>query len=1042
MKKKNIVSVLLAGTLLGGFAVTFTGCIDNDEPEGIKVLREAKAGLLTAKTALASAQAEYQKALAQAALAKAEVEQAEAEIKKIQAEATAQADLLKAQAEAAKTQAEADSIKAAAAAAEAESAAKIAKIQAQTQAVIEESAEKLKSLQYATQQAEIAYKKDLLSLEASKAGYIEGFYSAYIAAQEKYQTAYEAYIKAQEDYLLALADADYKGETSNLAKRYKFEKTLKQKVADAEDQLAEDQEALETYTQALADADGLTPSALQDKYTQYKADVDSLTALNSLADLKRAEAQKENIEEYDKLGDLKGELTALTSDNEEKNLVVAAYSYTLPEAVINYSAAAGQALSDEEVVVFKAAPNETTFWLNSSKTPSDSYDNALEALKTHRTKVAGLVYDSNDAAWGQAIINEYKADIVELQKAFAEDSLDWVEAKNVYNSGNGTDITKFTRAGYPDYAAALTEYNSLVGAANEAIAAYNALLDKQEAAQAEIDAANQALTDLRAQIDETPAKSAKDYYDEAVAAAKDAFNKAKDDAKEARQEAIKANKVVYNSAVKEAKDAYDNAVLDKKVADYNYQAAYKLNETNPSTENAAAVTAASTAQTTAQQKVDKAVEDKNTAETKAADAQAKADGVAWSEYYTALADAQTEYNKAIVAAQKEYNTALANNTLYAEAEKNNTDLADAQKKIDDLTKAKEDGIDKDVEEAEDALYDESEESTSALTICNNYFKNEFIEAQSAFVAAVGSDNLSNIADDDARRNDDDELVELESITINNAQAKEVVKTRSNKIYGYGLLGAETANQTSDTFYGIPVEQLNPLTEADVISLVKTYVQGVKDYQVLGYYPSFGEYGEILSKQAKISIIEALVKDPTSIDTILSEIDEQIAALEQQKKDREAEIDAAQLAVYEQEDVIEALEKEVNDEIVSIKKELNIANRLVSAVNTAIGTVTPDTSKDSGDLEKDIWSDATIAAYKEALQDAIDKLTETTIPQDESDLDDRQAELAAYQAGRLAVDEVAKNLMENEERKLAVAEEMVTIRKAALDAAIAYLESME
>jgi hypothetical protein len=1041
MKKKNIVSVLLAGTLLGGFAVTFTGCIDNDEPEGIKVLREAKAGLLNAKTALASAQAEYQKALAQAALAKAEVEQAEAEIKKIQAEATAQADLLKAQAEAAKTQAEADSIKAAAAAAEAESAAKIAKIQAQTQAVIEESAEKLKALQYATQQAEIAYKKDLLSLEASKAGYIEGFYSAYLAAQEKYQTAYSAYITAQKNYLLALADADYDGETSSLAKRYKFEKSLKQAVADAEDQLAEDQETLETFTQALADADGLTPSALQDKYTQYKADVDSLTALNSLADLKRAEAQKENIEEYDKLGDLKGELTALTSDNEEKNLVVAAYSYTLPEAVINYSAAAGQALSDEEVVVFKAAPNATTFWLNSSKIPSDSYNTALEALKTHRTKVAGLVYDSNDAAWGQAIINEYKADIVELQKAFAEDSLDWVEAKNVYNSGNGTDITKFTRAGYPDYAAALTEYNSLVGAANEAIAAYNALVDEQTAAQDAIDAADQELTDLRAQIAETPAKNAQDYYDEAVQAAKDAFDAANTAALTDLNAAYAANSNAATASVKTAQDAYDNAVNDQQVAEYNLNAAQTLADTNPSEAATTALNTATTAKAAADKKVEDAETAKQTAQTKASEDQAKADGQAFSKYYTALANAQTEYNKAIVAAQNDFNKAFADGTNEAGTEQDNAAIKAVEDKIASLEKAKAD-IDEKVSDAYDALYDVSDNSKSALTICNNYFTNEFTKAQGAFVAAVGSSNLSNVAASSNRSNDDGELVELESITINNAQAKEVVKTRSNTIYGYGLLGAETANQTSDEFYGIPVEQLNPLTEADVISLVKTYVQGVKDYQVLGYYTSFGEYGEILSKQAKISIIEALVKDPTSIDTILSEIDEQIAALEQQKKDREAEIDAAQLAVYEQEDVIEALEKEVNDEIVSIKKELNIANRLVSAVNTAIGTVTPDTSVDSADLEKDIWSDATIAAYKKALQDAIDDLTETTIPQDESDLDDCQAELAAYQAGRLAVEEVAKNLMENEERKLAVAEEMVTIRKAALDAAIAYLESME
>ena len=56
----------------------FTGCIDNDEPEGITVLRGAKAELLKAKASVAAASVEQIKAEAALKLAEAEVKKAEA----------------------------------------------------------------------------------------------------------------------------------------------------------------------------------------------------------------------------------------------------------------------------------------------------------------------------------------------------------------------------------------------------------------------------------------------------------------------------------------------------------------------------------------------------------------------------------------------------------------------------------------------------------------------------------------------------------------------------------------------------------------------------------------------------------------------------------------------------------------------------------------------------------------------------------------------------------------------------------------------------
>lgn len=74
---KKWTYLVAAGILLGATPV-FTGCIDNDEPEGITVLRGAKAELLKAKASVAAASVEQIKAEAALKLAEAEVKKAEA----------------------------------------------------------------------------------------------------------------------------------------------------------------------------------------------------------------------------------------------------------------------------------------------------------------------------------------------------------------------------------------------------------------------------------------------------------------------------------------------------------------------------------------------------------------------------------------------------------------------------------------------------------------------------------------------------------------------------------------------------------------------------------------------------------------------------------------------------------------------------------------------------------------------------------------------------------------------------------------------------
>ena len=75
---KKFLSVVLFGALMAGSSVTFTGCIDNDEPAGIEELRGAKAELIRAKVAVEAANAARENANAALILAKAEIQKAKA----------------------------------------------------------------------------------------------------------------------------------------------------------------------------------------------------------------------------------------------------------------------------------------------------------------------------------------------------------------------------------------------------------------------------------------------------------------------------------------------------------------------------------------------------------------------------------------------------------------------------------------------------------------------------------------------------------------------------------------------------------------------------------------------------------------------------------------------------------------------------------------------------------------------------------------------------------------------------------------------------
>ena len=139
MKKLTyLVASLLTTATVG---MTFTGCIDNDEPYGIEQLRGAKAELLKSKKALVEAEAQYKLALAEAEKVKAAAE-------------AAYYDAMRA-----KTEAE------------------IAEIRQRMDDAARIAEQQLQNLKVAYEQALLAYEKERLELSAQQQTVLGGIYT-------------------------------------------------------------------------------------------------------------------------------------------------------------------------------------------------------------------------------------------------------------------------------------------------------------------------------------------------------------------------------------------------------------------------------------------------------------------------------------------------------------------------------------------------------------------------------------------------------------------------------------------------------------------------------------------------------------------------------------------------------------------------------------------------------------------------------------------------------------------------------------------------
>lgn len=547
---------LVAAGLLAGATPVFTGCIDNDEPEGITILRGAKAELLKAKAAVEAAkvaqvQAEAALLQAQAAVEEANAVKVQAEAEKIKAEAAiaqAKADYINAKTEEAKAQAQA-TIEANERA-QKEWEEKAAQRAAEAEAAIQKA-------QYDALTAKANYETVLATLAGVKDAKLAPYKTALSTATEAYYNALDALIVAQRnlnDYQIKFDEIE---EYKDLNTR-----TLQKSLKLAEAAYAGAESALAAAESELAEfqADNQKQHSLYDKLDEVNEKRNALT--KEIADLKINVG--EQIAEYLSSGRM-AEITELREaitelKNEEQTLAAVEFDYGDGSGYPSYINR-----GIEEFLI------EATYTYN---TP-DEYSAYIEELTKKLKEFRSWTRDENDNAWTTERIALLEGKQAEVKKYIDEVLLpSWKEAVKAYNTNkyNETDPTAIS-----GYDALLKEITDVF---NPEVDAYNAA--KKAAADANTkDADSETYNEIEAKAKATQNK-AKTAAEEKAAAALEpttlsatvtaktaALKKTMDDAKATLDAAQKnlndytgtdnATLTALAKAVENAQTAYDKA---------------------------------------------------------------------------------------------------------------------------------------------------------------------------------------------------------------------------------------------------------------------------------------------------------------------------------------------------------------------------------------------------------------------------------------------------------------------------------------------------
>ena len=606
MKKWTYLAV--TGMLLGT-APVFTGCIDNDEPEGITILRQAKSELLRARAsveeanaasiladaalkeaqkAVVAAQARYYEALAAEQEAKALKAQYEAELRNIKnEEERARLEALISQLEAQQQERERQAQLAA----------------AQLELDLMEVKTELAKQQALYEQAlkDLALAKNTLT-EAQKA-HLEEWITAVENAKDAVDKATETYEEKAEALTTAIKELDA-AQSDELAKRQLARNVeLKQREYDA---------AVEAYNvaKAAAEADFSSIEALEAQKKELDNQLEGIEKQLADLEIERTKLETSTVTEAQKVEELKEAYEAIAGVwDENGNLVTSATKeYTLPEIKIQNRNIMGLPTYINDWGISKAEFKYSEYLLALSDGTADNFKQK-ETLNEYLKDVNSWTRTANGDAWTNNEILEMTPYLTNLNEQIEEKKAIWKQAVEAYQGKLETDATQMP--GYEEVKEAVDAYNAAVAAFIEAREAYETYGEENLLAW-EI------------------------YYD------------ARGDAEQARNDAKNANLQEFNETMAAAYQKIEQAEINMKNTDAAYQKAkaeYELIET-PTAEQTAALEKARQDAVNAQQAYNTACTTEYfETQREAEELQRKKDAVADADYQVAEAAAWENYKK-------------------------------------------------------------------------------------------------------------------------------------------------------------------------------------------------------------------------------------------------------------------------------------------------------------------------------------------------------------------------------------------------------------
>lgn len=501
---------LVATALMAGATPVLTGCIDNEEPEGITILRGAKAELLKAKAAVEAAKVAQVEAEAAYMLAQAEVQKA------LAASEQAKAKILEAQAKQEEAKAKLlETQNEAAIAALQEQIKEYERIQKEWEAKMAAEATKAEQalaeweLQY--KQMEIAYQQALIELATAKATLTQkqqGILAPYVAELQAKKDIYDEKAEAVRLAQRAVLEATQEVETNEADKEY-YQRELQWALKAAQYAKEGADKALERANAELAEFQGMEPSALQQKKAALEAELQELG--KTIADMSVAAA-----EELRKMEE--GEIAQYNDAAQKENDNYFNKEYTLKE----FTYTVGEGLPTQHFGEYTL--EEQTYTLASPW----NYENRKAELENLYQQFVSWTRDENDNAWTNERIAKLEDDLKKNEEAVAKLKANWKEAVDAYHKDPATVVADpSVITGYTELCAAVDAYNTVATSLNEKNATMQAI--------------RQAMSDAWAAYYDTEAKAWEEYYNTDWNAINEANNADYAALQKAYEDAVAAN---------------------------------------------------------------------------------------------------------------------------------------------------------------------------------------------------------------------------------------------------------------------------------------------------------------------------------------------------------------------------------------------------------------------------------------------------------------------------------------------------------------------